>query len=93
MVSKYAHTCIKVGYDWKNASFYLVLVGGAIVAVGVVVTSIGEDSIEQMEEMMGACLCKFACLGTTLIVTCGFGGSCGLGRSCDACAQVNGKCN
>ena len=67
---KHLQTCIQTDYDWENASFYLVLVGGAIVAVGVVVTSIGENSIAKMEAIMDARL------GGMLAVECGVGGSC-----------------
>ena len=67
---KQLQTCIQADYDWTNVSFYLVMLGDVIVAIGVVVTSIGENSIAKMEAIMDARL------GGMLTVEWGVDGSC-----------------
>ena len=74
--------CIQVKYDWENYAFYLVLLGGVIVAIGVVVTSIGENSIERMAALWMLALAGCLFLNVVLLV-----------HVMIACAQVNGKCD
>ena len=44
---KQLRTCIQADYGWKNVSFYLVMLGDVIVAIG-------ENSIAKMETIMDA---------------------------------------
>ena len=44
----HARATHKIEYDWKNFAFYLVLAGGIIVAVGVVITSIGKTPTRRI---------------------------------------------
>ena len=60
---KQLRTCIQADYGWKNVSFYLVMLGDVIVAIG-------ENSIAKMEAIMGARL------GGMRAVEWGVGGSC-----------------